>query len=108
MSYDVHMEALLGGTAPVALRLLDEHYTSNVSPMFVDVLGHSISEWDGIRASVVADECSAILAAFHASPGKYRSKNPTNCWGNFDGAKEFIQKIHDACTMAPDATVRVV
>lgn len=107
MSYDVHLEADLGGSEPVRVGHLDANYTWNVCPMFVAASGCSPNDWDGKPASEVRETCCQILAAFNADPATYRAMNPANGWGNFEGARNFIQKIADACELAPRATVRV-
>lgn len=107
MSWDVHLEANLGGAHPIRVGDLDANYTYNVSPMFAAVIGTGLNELDGITAREMVAKCSAILEAFAADPGKFRAMNPENGWGDFEGAREFIRKIQDACADAPDATVRV-
>lgn len=107
MSYDVHLEADLGGAEPVRVGSLDANYTYNVTPMFAAACGSSPSAWDGKPASDVHVTCCVILAAFNGNPSKYRAMNPSNGWGDFEGARTFIQEIADACAASPRATVRV-
>lgn len=107
MSYDVWLEADLGGKEPVSLRTLDANYTWNISPMITAAVGHTPSDWDGVLAAQVAEITSTILSAFNADPAKFRALNPDNGWGDFEGARAFIQKINDACRDAPAAIMRV-
>ena len=107
MSWDVHLEADLGAGEPVRVGDLDANYTYNVSPMFSAVIGTGLDDLDGIRASEMADKCTAILDAFNREPAKFKAMNPTNGWGDFEGARNFIQTILDACRAAPNATLRV-
>lgn len=109
MSYDVHLEADLGGEEPVNLGILDENYTWNVYPMFRLALGEEgfCNGWDGLSAAVAAMRCARTLAAFDADPDAYRALNPANGWGDFDGARRFIEAIREACVKAPNATLRV-
>lgn len=109
MSYDVHLEIGVGGDEPARLGFLDANYTWNVYPMFKAALGDEgfCNDWDGLRAEIAADRCERTLAAFDADPDRFRALNPENGWGNYEGARAFIQAIGDACAKAPLATLRV-
>lgn len=109
MSWDVHLEADLGGPAPLRVGDLDANYTWNVHPMFQAAIGEEgfCNAWDGLSASVAVERCTRILAAFEAEPDRFIALNPANGWGDFDGARRFVQTIHDACAEAPHATLRV-
>lgn len=108
MSYDVHLEVDVGGAEPVRGGDLDANYTYNVYPMFAAAGAGSPNDWNGKPGFEVFAICCGILAAFDADPAKYRALNPANGWGNFDGARSFIQTIADACVQAPFAIVRVL
>ena len=107
MSYDVWLEAERGGFKPVSVGGLSANMTYNVGGMFSAVIGHSITQWDGRPAAEVANACATILDAFNRNPAKFKAMEPTNGWGDFDGARAFIQMINDACVAAPKAVVRV-
>lgn len=107
MSYDVHLEADLGGPEPVSVGRLEANMTYNVAPMFREAVGTSPSDWDGMEAAKVAAICTAILHAFNLEPDRFKKLNPPNGWGDFEGARAFIQLILDACRAAPKSTVRV-
>lgn len=104
----MHLEADVGGAEPVRLDVLDANYTYNVYPMFKAAGSDSPNAWTGLLGSEVREKCIAILAAFDADPAKYRALNPESGWGNFEGAREFIRKIADACEQAPLARVCVL
>jgi hypothetical protein len=106
MSYDVSLAVDCGGAELMPLAILDANYTWNVSPMFVEVVGSTPNGWDGKPASEVSELCGRILAAFATDPAKFRKLNPDNGWGSFEGAREFITKIKDACDAAPKAVFR--
>lgn len=109
MSYDVSLEADLGGGEAVSLGLLNENYTWNVYPIFRKALGEDgfSNKWDGLPASVAAERCEQTIAAFDADPASYYALNPANGWGDFDGARRFIETIRAACRKAPNAVLRV-
>lgn len=103
MSYDVYLIS----DADLEFGYLDANYTCNVSCMFSAAIGETPTAWAGKPASEVRDACGKILEAFASNPAKYRSMNPKNGWGDFEGAREFIRKIQDACADNPDAFVVV-
>jgi len=107
MSYDVWLTVDVGGTDPAPLGVLDANYTCNVAPMFMKAIGETPTAWSGRPASEVSGQCSRILSAFDANPFEYERLNPDNGWGDFVGARAFIQTIKDACDAAPKAIVRV-
>lgn len=104
MSYDVSLVIDAGGKEPAALVVLDENYTWNVAPMFMESVGSTPNDWDGKSAFDVATICARILRDFELDPEKFQRLNPENGWGSFEGAKAFIAKIKIACEAAPKAT----
>lgn len=114
MSYDVWLEIDAGGANHIELNILHENYTWNVGPMFYKALENSSYEkegtiyfWDKMKAADVGLRCRRILCKFNESPDDYIALNPENGWGDFEGAKNFIQKIKDACDLAPNAIFRI-
>lgn len=107
MSYDVYLVADVGGPEPVYLNLLDVNVTYNLTPMFIAAGGSSPRDWNDKPASEVREQCLAVLTAFNADQAKFEALNPANGWGDFNGARAFIQEVADACAKAPRATVRV-
>lgn len=103
MSYDVSLAMDCGGPALIPLALLDANYTYNVAPMFQEAVGSTPNCWHEMPAAEVGAICAKILAAFASDPALYRAMNPENGWGNFEGARDFITKIKDACDAAPTA-----
>ncbi len=47
------------------------------------------------------------LDALVADPDHYRTFNPANGWGDYDGFVEFVRTYRDACINNPDADVEV-
>jgi hypothetical protein len=40
-------------------------------------------------------------------PEKYKTLNPSNGWGSYEGLIEFVKKYHSACLDNPEAEIRV-
>jgi hypothetical protein len=87
-------------------------YTWNVSAMFdmafggVDRFGN---DWNGRKCSDVIP--SLVEALEHMDDEnnypEYAALNPSNGWGNFDGARSFLRGIYEACKLHPEGTLRV-
>lgn len=47
------------------------------------------------------------LAKLKADPAYYKTFNPKNGWGNYDGFVDWVEKYLTACTENPDGTIEV-
>lgn len=99
MSYDVWLEADLGGAQPVQVGD-GWNYTSNVAPMW----RKAMPKTDGLAGmhGMIAKDAAAVLRAgiarMEAEPDAYRALNPTNGWGGFDdqlGELRFLLHMFD-------------
>ena len=81
------------------------NYTWNVSPMYVDAMGVSLSYFDG----KLAKDCVRLLAQGVANmvddPDKYLAMEPDNGWGHYDGALRYLHNLLNACIENPNATI---
>jgi hypothetical protein len=108
MSYDVSLYADLGnGEVPVTT--LNANYTYNCASMLYEATNKTLSlrDLDGRLAVDVANILEDAIADMNTYPTKYEAMEPPNCWGSADGWKKFLQKIVDACLLAPQAKLRV-
>jgi len=62
---------------------------------------------DGIEAGDIVGVLRYALRKMNANPGAFEELAPSNGWGTFDGAKEFLEKLIAECDKHPDAIVRV-
>ena len=58
-------------------------------------------------AKQLAPFLSVGLVRLVNDPERFRSFNPANGWGDYDGFVEFVRKYRDACLMYPKAEVSV-
>jgi len=109
MSYDFSMTAPLGPDGEhVRVGDFDLNYTYNVGPMFADAFGIRISEAiHGQRADIAGPKVADALAKLRAEPDKYRAMNPTNGWGNYEGAVMVLETLLAWCQELPRAYVRI-
>jgi len=49
----------------------------------------------------------AGLDALRSAPGQFRTYNPPNGWGNYEGFVDWVARYLDACREFPDANIRV-
>lgn len=107
MSWDVSFAIDVGGGN---LRDVADsgNYTYNVSPMYYEALGGGgLRGLDGRPAAEVIPELERAIADMEARPEHYRTMNPPNGWGDYDGALRFLRNILRDAVECPATTVRV-
>lgn len=111
MSYDVSL-TMYSGKEHTRVGDLDANYTWNIYPMVkaaASIVGVECfsNEWDGLDCLSAAARLERIITELEKYPEKYKSLNPTNGWGNYEGCVEFLKKILCACMDHPLAQLRV-
>lgn len=106
MSYDICLEADLGGPEPVRVGYLDWNYTSNCAPMWGEA-GADLAAFHGKPAR----ECEPLLCdaiiRMRLHPEKYLAMNPKNGWGSYETLLPKLEALLEAFREAPDARVYV-
>jgi hypothetical protein len=105
MSYWIYLEIDTGGSNYV--NVLEQNYTSNVSPMWTKALGRPLADFHGAPASEAAGPLDAAVRKMEASPDTYRAMNPPNGWGIYEGALGILRNLRDACRDHPKTTIRI-
>lgn len=59
------------------------------------------------RAGDLIEPLSAGLIKLLANPEHYKTYNPSNGWGSYEGLVEFVSEYLDACKQNRDARVEV-
>lgn len=113
MSLDVtlYFDVDVGHDEPERHVVYDANITHNLSKMAAEA-GIYECLWrpdeHGITtAGQVADRLSLGLADMLLRPGHYKSLNPSNGWGDYQGFVEWCEKYLSACRKYPQALVRV-
>jgi hypothetical protein len=91
------------------------NYTYNVAPMFYEALNVEgsikINQISVDLAGKTGEELFPVLDGaikdMEARPYHYTAMNPSNGWGNYDGALDVLKKIRMWCKEAPKAVLRV-
>jgi hypothetical protein len=109
MSYDLYLEADLGGPEPSQVGDLDWNYTSNCAPMWRLAMPESdgLAGMHGMSAGVAANVLRAGIARMEKAPNAYRALNPDNGWGDFDSQLASLWRLLAAFEAHPRAIVAV-
>lgn len=105
MSHDVYLQIDTGGKEPVTV--FSSNYTSNVSGMWAEALGYPLSELDRRRAEDAIPELRRAAWQMANNPEKYQAMNPPNGCGNYEGARDYLVEILNACLNHPKTTISV-
>lgn len=107
MSYDVSVDVPTGPTHSV--EAFWRNYTSNVAFMWRESLDlpDGLRSLDGAPCSEAAGVLAAAVERMTARAAEYRQKEPTNGWGNYDGALDFLAAIARAAAEHPRGVIRV-
>lgn len=110
MSYDISLRLSIdtGGPEPHDLELVDVgNYTSNVARMWSDALGHRLADFHDRTGGDCLDALNAAVDKLTADPARYRAMEPSNGWGDYDGALAYLTRLRDACAAHPKATIHI-
>ncbi len=105
VSYNVWLEADLGGPTPITLDC-DWSSTSNCVSMWC-LAGADLAEFDGRPAGECIPALAEAIKDMRANPGRYTPLNPPNGWGSLDTLIPALQRLLGYFQEAPKATVRV-
>lgn len=110
MSYDIslYIQVDTGGPEPIEYCVDDVgNYTSNVSRMWTDALGHRLADLKGKTAGDCADGLKRAVADMEARPDHYRAMDPPNGWGCYEGALSYLRSLLVACLAHPKAEIHI-
>jgi hypothetical protein len=105
MSYDIWLEADLGGPKPITVGN-GWNYTSNMSDAWREA-GADLAQFDGKTAGECAFFLSLAIDRMKADPDKYRAFNAPNGWGSYDTLVPALDQLLALFRTAPRATVVV-
>ena len=81
--------------------------TSNIAPMYYDAFG---KDWKFINNQKCKDIIGFIEEAYlkmENNPDKYKAMNPSNGWGNYEGALEYLKSILKECEENPNCIISI-
>ena len=110
MSLDFYLIAEIdtGGVEPFIAYLFEANATHNLTPMWslagvYDALYMSHGKLAGEIRNTLLDGCRKMIA----EKAEFEKLNPSNGWGNYDCALEFLTKTAQACAEHPKAKIRM-
>ena len=107
MSYDVSLRIDTGGR-----HLVDVvdcgNMTYNVGAMYVKALGgKGLRDLDGVEAWKVVTKLEAAVKHMEEFPAEYEKLNPSNGWGDYKSALEYLEGIYKRCKENPKCVISV-
>lgn len=113
MSYDIslYLDVYSGGLwAPDVQSVCVAdigNYTSNAARMWTDALGHRLVDLKDKNAGESLPALTAAVDRMIAEPEHYRAMEPSNGWGDYDGALAYLTALRDACLVHPKAVIHI-
>lgn len=109
MSYDIWLEAELGGAEAARVGDLDWNYTSNCARMWRKAMPETdgLAGMDGMAAGDAAKVLRAGIAHMEAHAHDYEAMNPENGWGSFAGQLVALRRLLDGFDSAPLSKVAI-
>ena len=106
MSYWVYLRINTGGRNDA--EIYSRNMTSNVAPMWRKA-GIDLQECDGKPVTDVLPVLRAAVAAINdpSEYAAYKALEPSNGWGDYAGAVQFLEELLRACEDNPACTVDV-
>lgn len=111
MSLDIwlYAEVDLGGDEPEQLRVGESfNYTHNVSPMWREAGCYEAlykSAGKEAREFLPALRCAIVEMEDH--PGKFKRLNPSNGWGDYNSAVDWLRRVAALFARYPKAKIGV-
>ena len=105
MSYDFRLEINTGGSKPLTFGHLNHTY--NCAPMFKEALGKGLYKFNGWSAEKFLDVINKGIEDMVKRPEYYSKWNPSNGWGSYQTALDFLAEIGKLCRKHPKAFVNI-
>lgn len=83
------------------------NYTSNAAPMWFEALGYPLRDTHGRRAGDLIEDLAKAVTAMAIEPERFRPLEPSNGWGDLDGATKYLVSFYEGCRRWPDTIVEV-
>lgn len=111
MSYDIHLEADLGGEEPVRVGDLEWNYTSNIGGIVAaaaEATGlRDLRDLEGLAAVEALVLVERLALELRRDPERYRALDPENGWGSLETFLPALDRLVDELRPVPRAIVKV-
>lgn len=109
MSYDISFKGEIKDSNGVWINLSDSlNLTYNLADMFITLTGHSLYDWNGVKAFDAVEGATNALVNLNYKPEKYRQYEASNGWGTIETMRNFLNDFIILCMKYPYATVEVI
>lgn len=85
----------------------EANYTSNVAGMWADAIGYPLADMHGRRAGDCITDLANAVARMDSDRPRYTAMNPPNGWGDANGARDYLDRLLQACRRWPDGEIEV-
>lgn len=106
MSYDICLQIDTGGAEPATVRDIG-NYTANVSGMWAEALGYPLADLHGRTAADAVGDLRQAVQRMASEREKYRAMEPSNGWGSYEGARDYLTDLLDGCVAHPKTSIYV-
>lgn len=78
------------------------NHTSNCGGMWHKALGIELRRLQGMKTQDAIPILINGITEMIANPAVYKEMNPENGWGDYESAREYLQKLLTLCQKYPD------
>ena len=109
MSIDIDLEINTGKHTVFVVEV--GNYTHNVQPMWRKALkaasgsDYGLCDLNGTRASESIPVLEKAVKHMRENKEEYLPLNPTNGWGNYEGALQYLETLLECCQEHPLCTI---
>jgi len=110
MSYDFAMTVDAGEEYRSVLRDFDDlNYTYNVSPMYRAAFPgeKGVNMLHGLTGEEAQEFLVSAIQKMRDDPNYYKEMNPSNGWGNYEGALRVLETLLVWCKDVPKAIMEI-
>jgi len=106
MSYCIYLEAKIQDVDKWVEVGDDLNITYNLRDMFVESVGSSPKDWNGMIARDLEPKLRKAIMDINSKPLFYQQFEAENGWGTIEGCLNFMRELSENCAEYPYATVR--
>ena len=106
MSYDIALYIDTGGKQFARVTEM-RNPTYNLHDMFALALGCRIRDLQDRKAAECIPVLQAAIRQMRRTPARFKKLNPSNGWGDYEGALNTLDWLLEECLQHPKATVYI-
>ena len=108
LDFSLYMDIDTGGKEPYRFYLYDGNATHNLIKMWTKAgVYECLYESHDKTAAEIVEKLGIGLDDMFCYPEKYKALEPTNKWGTYQNALDFLYDIHKKCVEHPKAKIYI-